>query len=220
MRQRITNYFSITKKEWNGTVVLVIAILLVVAVPYVYQNLHKDKPINYKEFDKAVALLSVADKKSKINANSGKGNPSVFAYSSNKLKPGETVDVNTADSAALTHIHGIGPSFARRIVAYRKKLGGFINKDQLKEVYGLDSEKYAEINNEVRIEPSGVKKLAINTIDFETLRHFPYLSYKQANAVIQYRVQHGNYRSLNDMRDIVLLNDEILSKIAPYITFK
>jgi len=90
----------------------------------------------------------------------------------------------------------------------------------LKEVYGLDSEKYDEINNEVRIDASRVKKLAINTIDFETLRHFPYLSYKQANAVIQYRVQHGNYRSLNDMRDILLLNDEILSKIAPYITFK
>jgi len=220
MRQRITNYFSITKKEWNGTVVLVIAILLVAAAPYVYQKLHKDKPINYKEFDKAVALLSAIDKKSNISANSGKGNPSAFAYTSNKLKPGETVELNTADSATLTRIHGIGPSFARRILAYRKKLGGFINKDQLKEVYGLDSEKYDEINNEVRVDASRVKKLAINTIDFETLRHFPYLSYKQANAVIQYRVQHGNYRSLNDMRDILLLNDEILSKIAPYITFK
>ena len=220
MRQRITNYFSITKKEWNGTVVLVIAISLVLAAPYVYQKLHKDKPINFKEFDKAVAILNASAKKKHIHTNAGKSKSSAIAYSSNKLKPGETVELNTADSAALTRIHGIGPSFARRIIAYRQKLGGFLNKEQLKEVYGLDSEKYAEIKDEVRIDASRVKKLHINTVDFEALRHFPYLSYKQANAVIQYRVQHGNYQSLNDMRDIALLNDEILSKIAPYITFK
>ena len=198
--------------------VLVIAILLVLAAPYVYQKLHKDNPINFKEFDKAVAILNASAKKQHIHTNSGK--PSTIAYSSNKLKPGETVELNTADSSALTRIHGIGPSFARRIIAYRQKLGGFLSKEQLKEVYGLDSEKYAEINNQIRLDASRVKKFDINTVDFEALRHFPYLSYKQANAVIQYRVQHGNYQSLNDMRDIALLNDEILSKIAPYITFK
>ncbi len=218
MKQRITNYFSITKKEWNGTVVLVTAILLVLAAPYIYQKLHKDKPINFKEFDKAAATLTTIEKKTSINT--GKSKPSAFAYPSNKLKLGETVELNTADTISLTRVHGIGPSFARRIVKYRKQLGGFINKEQLKEVYGLDAEKYAEINDEIRIYPSRVKKLAINNIDFETLRHFPYLSYKQANAVIQYRVQHGNYQSLNDMRDIALLDDKILSKIAPYITFK
>jgi competence ComEA-like helix-hairpin-helix protein len=220
MKRQIIHYFSITKKEWNGTIVLVIAILLVLIALYVYQKLHKDKPINFKEFDKAAAILSAGEKKSGINANTGKSKPSVLTYSSNKLKSGETIELNTADSTALTRIHGIGPSFARRIIAYRKKLGGFMNNDQLKEVYGLDAEKYAEISDEIWVDASGVKKLAINSIDFETLRHFPYLSYKQANAVIQYRVQHGDYRSLNDMRDIALLNDEILSKIAPYISFK
>jgi DNA uptake protein ComE-like DNA-binding protein len=218
MKQRITNYFSITKKEWNGTVVLIIAILLVLSAPYIYQKLHKDKPINFKEVDKAVATLTAIEKKTSINT--GKSKPAALAYTSNKLKPGETVELNTTDSVSLTRVHGIGPSFAHRIITYRNKLGGFINKDQLKEVYGLDAEKYAEINDEIRVDASRVKKLAINTVDFEALRHFPYLSYKQANAVIQYRVQHGNYHSLNDMRDIVLLNDKILSKIAPYITFK
>lgn len=199
---------------------LVIAILLVVAAPYVYQKLHKDKPINFKEFDKAVVILSSAEKKSRINPTSGKVDLTVPAYASNKLKPGETIELNIADSATLTRIHGIGPSFARRIVAYRKKLGGFVSKEQLKEVYGLDAEKYTEINDEVKVDASRVRKININAIQFEQLRHFPYLSYKQANAIIQYRVQHGNYYSPGDMRDIELLNDEILSKIAPYITFK
>src|SRR6187549_162726 len=122
MKQRLVNYFSITKKEWNGTVVLVIAVLAAVAAPYVYQRLHKDKPINFKEFDKAAALLSAAQKKSSINITSGKD--SALAFISNKLNPGETIELNTADSISLTRVHGIGPSFARRIVAYCKHLGG------------------------------------------------------------------------------------------------
>ena len=218
MKQSITNYFSITKKEWNGTVVLVVAILLVLIIPYVYQHLHKDKPINFKEFDKAAALLNATVKKQNTHLNSGKGAAPVFV--ANKLKPGETIELNGADSALLTRVHGIGPSFARRIVAYRKKLGGFINKQQLLEVYGLDTEKYTEISDEIRVDASRVNKLDINAVDFESLRHFPYLSYKQANAIIQYRVQHGNYRSIKNMSGIVLLDNKILNKIEPYITFK
>ncbi len=218
MKRRITNYFSITKKEWNGTVVLVIAILLVLATPYVYQKLHKDKPINFKEFDKAVALLNPSNKKSGVNTHSDKSNSQAFI--SNKLKSGETVELNTADSASLTRIHGIGPSFARRIIAYRNKLGGFVNKNQLKEVYGLDAEKYTEINAEIRVDDSRIYKIPINTIEFEQLRHFPYLSYKQANAIIQYRAQHGSYKSIKDMGSVAILNEDILSKIATYVTFK
>lgn len=215
MRKRITNYFSITKKAWNGIVVLVVAILLALVAPYIYQQLHKDKLINLKDFDKAAALLNAA--KTNQPANSSKAS---FIYTSNKLKPGETVEINTADSALLTRIHGIGPSFARRIVAYRKKLGGFINREQLQEVYGLDAEKYAEINNEIRVDASRVSKIPVNRVDIEQLRRFPYLSYKQANAVIQYRNQHGNYSSIDDMSRIAILNEDILRKITPYISFK
>ena len=217
--RRVISYLSISKKEWNGTVVLLILIMLALIAPYVYQNLHKDKLINFKDFDKAVALLKAANTK-KASASSSTPKTTTFTYTANKLKPGETVDINKADSAAFTRVHGIGPSFARRIVAYRQKLGGFVNKEQLKGVYGLDAEKYRDIADEVRIDNYSIKRLSINTITFDELRRFPYLSYKQANAIIQYREQHGNYHSLNDMRDIALLNNELLRKIAPYIIFK
>ena len=215
MSQRFTKYFSITKKEWNGTVVLVVAILLVLAAPSIYQKLHKDKPFNFKQFDKAIASLSANKKKSSI-----KTKQPALAYASNKLKLGQTIELNTADSATLTRIHGIGPSFARRIILYRKKLGGYISKEQLKEVYGLDAQKYAEISDEISVDASAIKKTAINNVDFDQLRRFPYFTYKQANAVIQYRLQHGNYNSIDDLQDIAILNEDILCKIAPYISFK
>ena len=40
------------------------------------------------------------------------------------------------------------------------------------------------------------------------------------NAIIQFREEHGEYASLDDMRNIAILNDEILRKIGPYIDFK
>lgn len=40
------------------------------------------------------------------------------------------------------------------------------------------------------------------------------------NAIVQFRDQHGDYVSLNDLRNIAILNDEILRKIGPYIDFQ
>ena len=141
-------------------------------------------------------------------------------YASNKAAPGVIIEINGADSAKLTRIRGIGPAFAQRIIEYRTRLGGFLKKDQLKEVYGIDTLKFAQLKNEVSVDPAHITKIKINEVDFEGLRKFPYLTNKQTNAVIQYRKQHGNYQSIADMKNIVILDDEILRKIEPYIVFK
>ena len=98
--------------------------------------------------------------------------------------------------------------------------GGFINKEQLKEVYGIDSLKYAAVKDQVSVNADHIKKININTISFDQLRLFPYLAYKQVNAIIQYRTQHGNYTSIADMKNIAILDDKILRKIEPYLNFK
>lgn len=138
----------------------------------------------------------------------------------NKVAAGVVIEINTADSARLTQIHGVGPAFAQRIIEYRKRLGGFLNKEQLKEIYGIDTVKFAQLKNEVSVDPSHIKKIRVNNVDFEELRVFPYFTNKQTNAVIQYRKQHGDYHSIADMKNIVLLDDDILRKIEPYLSFK
>ena len=130
------------------------------------------------------------------------------------------IEINTADSAKLTQLKGIGPSFAARIVNYRKQLGGFVNKEQLKDVYGIDSAKYSELAKQITVNPQKITRIDINKATVDDLRRFPYLVFKQMNAIVEYRKQHGNYQSVNDLRDIALLNDEILRKIAPYLKFK
>ena len=129
------------------------------------------------------------------------------------------VDINQADSAALDQVKGIGPAFALRILKYRERLGGFHKKEQLLEVYGLDSAKYAEVKDQISINLKTLRTININTADFNQLKTSPYLSYKQINAIIQYRKQHGNYNSVDDLRKILILNTQVIDKIMPYLTF-
>ncbi len=130
------------------------------------------------------------------------------------------VEVNTADSVKLTEIKGIGASFAERIIKYRNQLGGFVRQDQLMEIYGIDTAKYHAIEKNIRVDARHVKKIAINKVGIEELRPFPYFNFKQMNAILQYRKQHGDYASIEDVRNVAILNDEILLKIAPYLNFK
>lgn len=135
------------------------------------------------------------------------------------IKTNAIIELNTADSAKLTTVQGIGPAFATRIIYYRERLGGFISKEQLKEIYGFDEIRFKEIKDHVKVNPARIRRININTITFDKLRLMPYLNYKQVNALVEYRKQHGNYNSINDLKDIAIIDDQILRKIEPYINF-
>nr|WP_294947774.1 helix-hairpin-helix domain-containing protein [uncultured Mucilaginibacter sp.] len=282
MKARLKNYLSLTKKEWNGMLVLVFLIIVVLAAPYIFQWYHKDNTINSKEFDAALAQLNKANPgNAAAGNNAAEGEPgtrTLFKFDPNNLPggkwkmlglsdkqvatiknyeakggrfykpadlkkiygisnadyralspyiniPGESVknmviELNSADSAKLTTLEGIGPAFAKRIIYYRERLGGFISKGQLKEVYGLDELKYAALKANVKVDASLIRKININTVTFDKLRLMPYLDYKQVNAVIEYRTQHGDFTAVADLKNIAILNEEIVNKIAPYLTVK
>lgn len=129
------------------------------------------------------------------------------------------VDINRADTAGLKSIRGIGPAFAKRIIQYRDRIGGFHKKEQLMEVYGLDLVKFDEIKDQVLIDASAVKRLNVNSIRIEDFKNNPYIRYKQANAIIRYREQHGNYSNFDDLKKVIILTPEVLEQLSPYISF-
>ncbi|WP_316787170.1 ComEA family DNA-binding protein [Pedobacter frigiditerrae] len=142
--------------------------------------------------------------------------PEATAYAKKELV---IVEINGADTLQLDEIKGVGAAFARRIANYRSKLGGFYKKEQLLEVYGLDSVKFAEIKDQVRIDIANIKKININTAEFEDLKNHPYLKYKQINAIVQYRKQHGKFNSVDDLKKVAILTPQIIQNLVPYLTF-
>ena len=130
------------------------------------------------------------------------------------------VDLNTADTIELDKVRGIGPAFARRIFKYRERVGGFDRKEQLLEVYGVDTVKYKEISSQIKLSSQPLTRIFINTIDFEKLSRSPYLKFKEVNAIIQFRKQHGNYANIADLKKVVILSAETIEKLTPYISFE
>ena len=135
------------------------------------------------------------------------------------VKEKVVVELNTADTLELDRIHGIGKVFARRIVSYRERIGGFYKKEQLMEVFGIDSLKYEEIKGQVTVDPALLRKININTASAADFNRHPYLRYQQVNAVIAYRKQHGNYSNIADLNKVVILTPELIEKLAPYLIF-
>ncbi len=133
-------------------------------------------------------------------------------------RPLLSLDLNRVDSLELQQLPGIGPVFASRIVRFRDGLGGFYDKRQLLDVYGFDEERYEGLAAHVYADATAVSRININTATYEELAAHPLISYKQANAVVQYRKQHGPFANVDALLDIVILDEEFLRKIAPYLT--
>jgi DNA uptake protein ComE-like DNA-binding protein len=132
----------------------------------------------------------------------------------------ERVEVNTADTAELVAVPGIGPAFARGIVKYRERLGGFHSLDQLSEVYVLRDkpDAVARIREKLFVDEGQVHRFALNTFTAEELGPHPYAGWKLAKALVAYRKQHGPFRDVADIKGCVLVTDSVYRKLAPYLT--
>lgn len=301
----LVEYFSFTKREYNGLLALMLILILITAFPYAYQQyfispsfitateqnalaklalVNKQQPsysyrntqndiedaevkksfslfnfdpntitisdwqklglsakqaqsiINYRNkggkfykpedlqkmytisAEKYQALLPYIQIEGKDFANKfeKKSYPDKVPYIKKELA---IIEINNADTLQLDEIKGVGSAFARRIANYRNKLGGFYKKEQLLEVYGLDTAKYLEIKDQIKIDASSIKKIDINTATFDDFKTHPYLKFKQINAIIQYRKQHGNYNSPEDLKKVLILSPQTIQNITPYLTF-
>jgi DNA uptake protein ComE-like DNA-binding protein len=130
------------------------------------------------------------------------------------------IDVNTADTALLVQVRGIGPAFARSIVKYRDRLGGFHSLEQLNEVYILRDkpDAVARLKEELLLDTQAVRRFPVNTFTAEQLGPHPYAGWKVAKALVAYRKMHGPFRKLEDIKGCVLVTDSVYRKLAPYLT--
>jgi len=101
------------------------------------------------------------------------------------------INLNTADTTEFMKIYGIGAFYAKQIIRYREKLGGYLTKEQLFEVWKMTPEAYDKIKDHVFISEKDVKRININSVTIEELKVHPYLKWNQANSIVKMRIQRN-----------------------------
>lgn len=132
-----------------------------------------------------------------------------------KLHAGQTVDLNSLDTAAYQQVPGIGSYYARRILQYGQRLGGFVSTAQLDEIDDLPT----DFKTFFTVTAGAVRPLAVNRLSLNELKRHPYLNYYQARAIVDYRRQHGPLRSLDDLRLLPDFQESDFAKLKPYVEF-
>ena len=130
-----------------------------------------------------------------------------------------SVELNSADSTTLQLLHGIGPAYARRIVKYRERLGGFVSTDQLMEVYGFTPELLNRIRPYLKLDTDHLRKININTLTLKQLIKHPYMEYYFARDLVNLRSRGVTFSSPDDLRAIPSCSDTLIEQLLPYLEF-
>ena len=187
-----------------------------------FQKIYGLRPETYARLAPFISLRNEAKPLNEYAKNElNLPNPSAnsiekIKYESKYSKHPTAFDLNKADTATLMNLKGIGSKLSLRIIKYRDELGGFNSENQIKEVYGLDSTVVLEILKYGSIKTGVYSKIDINnTLEIRHRYLKPYL----AKAIIAYRVQHGKFESVNDLKNIKILDETTIEKIKPYLKF-
>ena len=152
--------------------------------------------------------------------NDGKGwerREDVPERASNKFRALTKVDVNTADTALLRRVPGVGKKISEAIVTYRKKLGGFYSVEQLRELKMVSP----ELLEWFEVSPSpDIQRLNINKASFQALNSHPYISYEQTKALLQYIRLYGKVKDEQALVETGIFTKEEVERLKPYLAFE
>ena len=155
-----------------------------------------------------------------VNDTTVKKDSALIGYYT-KIKEGEQIDINTADTSELKHIPGIGSYYAKRIVSFRQRLGGIANVHQLLEIQGFpeSSLKYMTTGQSASTRQLPITRIRINHLDVNNLSRHPYIRYVQAKEIMNHRRLRGPIKKADDLRRLPSFTDKEVERLEPYIDY-
>lgn len=132
-----------------------------------------------------------------------------------KISDDEYVVLNRADTAQLKRVPGIGSWYAKQIVRYGNRLGGYVDVGQLAEIEGFPEEALQYF----AVERPSVTRLNLNRLTLNEMSRHPYIGFYRAKAIIDYRRLYGKINSLDDLKLNKHFTPEAIEKLKPYVMF-
>lgn len=178
-------------------------------------SIDKSKMLSYKKSE------GNKDKSRKSNSESKKPKRNKYEKTERNVIDNieiTVIELNNADTTLLKMLPGIGSAFSNRIVEYRQSLGGYVDKSQLLEIYGMDSSRYEGFLKYIAIDTSDVTKLNVNNDGFKTLLAHPYLEFDDVKKICNYREKRGFITSWDMLKRV--MNYEPDSLLRYYIEYQ
>jgi DNA uptake protein ComE-like DNA-binding protein len=137
------------------------------------------------------------------------------------LSPNKKRDLNLATAIELKEIYGIGETLSVRIIKYRTSIKGFLDNDQISEVYGLKKEVLDELLQHFTVlSKPKIEKLNLNTATFKEVLHLPYIDYELTKKIFQYKDEYAEIQSIEELKNIEGFPLELFDRIALYLRVK
>src|SRR6185312_5700838 len=136
MKKLLKSYISFTRTEKMGLIGLCgLLLVLIVIRATMHTWVHPaNNPDNDKKLVNAWGTFKRTQTTTKpVDTTIGNKDDYRDANDDNETPLPNIININTADSATLVRLKGIGPVTAGKIVARRKNKGAFTNIDQLRE---------------------------------------------------------------------------------------
>ncbi|MFK7900754.1 MAG: ComEA family DNA-binding protein [Cyclobacteriaceae bacterium] len=229
----IRDYFSFTKKETNGFMLLFCALLFFILSPLffpLFSFSDTDTSFIASDRQKLDSLVAVLEKRKKESSPVLQKEPITHKASVGKKvgskpfvksveKQVSIIQLNKASANELQQVSGIGEKLSTRIVKFRKALGGFYSKNQLYAVYGLDSlvvEKL--IKQSVALNTSGIQQINLNEASFKEINKHPYISYNETKVFFDgFRNKGKRVSNLNQLVENNIFTKEKLLQLENYL---
>lgn len=228
VRKFVSNWIYFSKKERLGIYIMGCLLALLWILPTFFAGEPDPlEPLNFSvvqldSMEKIILKGKAIQQNGSVGFKHARFQPTPYNVVGKKQSKGllEVLDLNTADSASLERLPGIGEKLSARIVKYRERLGGFISVDQLKEVYGLADSNFLKLRSRLKIENGYAPiKIQINKATYQEFRRHPYIGHLFAKSVLAYINMHGSINGIEELLKIGSLLESEVMKAAPYIDF-
>ena len=131
----------------------------------------------------------------------------------------QPIEINSADSATLRSVYGIGEKTVMRIIGYRERLGGFVRVEQLAEVPGVTESNYEKILKQIYCDSCKIRKIDINFAPQEKLGRHPYIAARTLRKIVRQRQLKGGWSTAEELIEQHILTREEAARLAPYLQF-
>jgi len=130
------------------------------------------------------------------------------------------VEINAADTILLDSLPGIGMGYAKRIIKYRERLGGFYSTLQLLEVYDFSQEMYDKLKNNVYVNPALIRKINVNKAEFKELIKHPYLNKMKVIKILDFRKVMKHINNMDELVKNGIIEASDSEKLNSYFEFE